>query len=398
MTRKEFIEELCIGLKNLPADEAQQTVLFYSEAIEDRIEEGMSEEDAVAAMGSVEDIVREICGTSYSAEEHKDREEPKAENSETAEYTAPADVRNVCIMRGFNVKARASHDDAIHLSTNNSEGFKAVMEPNGTLTVRRVGDEPIQGDFHKLRSVQDVLGFITDNITNTLKNFATIDLYMEIPENTDFNGTFNSGSDFSAKNITLKNINIKGSSGDVDLVDVNCDSLAITTSSGDSDLERIGCGTASIVSTSGDIEIRKLSADTSLQVHSTSGDIEVEASNAETTNFSSTSGDVSVTGTLSPCMMAGSTSGDIELEGVSIGEKLSVKTVSGDIEIRVITECRSVKLEAVSGKIDAMLTGDYRTSAHSVSGGCNIHSPNSDNAINILTANTVSGHIEVFCK
>lgn len=395
MTRKEFIEELCIGLKSLPADEAQQTVLFYSEAIEDRMEEGMSEEDAVAAMGSVEDIVREICGTSYDEGERK--EEPEYVNGESTEYSPSQEVKSVIIMRGFDVKAAVSHDGLFHISANSGEGFKATME-QGVLSVRRVGDEPIQGDFHKLRSVQDVLSFITDNITNTLKNFATIDLYMEIPENSELNITLNSGSDFSLKNISLKSVNIKGSSGDVDLENVNCGGLSITTSSGDIDLDRIGCRTASIVSTSGDVDMRKLLAEGSLQVRSTSGDIEADSCTADTANLSSTSGDVGATGTHSPRMTAGSTSGDISLEGVSVTEKLGVNTVSGDIDLRVTTECPSVKLEAVSGKIDAVLTGAYRAAARSVSGGCNIHSPNSQTAVNVVTANTVSGHIEIFCN
>lgn len=60
MTKLEFILSLSEKLSGAPEKEAEERIAFYVEAIEDRIEDGLSEEDAVADVGSVDDIATEI--------------------------------------------------------------------------------------------------------------------------------------------------------------------------------------------------------------------------------------------------------------------------------------------------------------------------------------------------
>ncbi len=52
MTRDEFLGRLGELLACLPAEQVEETRQFYAEAIADRMEDGMSEEEAVAAMGA----------------------------------------------------------------------------------------------------------------------------------------------------------------------------------------------------------------------------------------------------------------------------------------------------------------------------------------------------------
>jgi len=52
MTRDEFLRRLGELLACLPADQVEETRQFYAEAIADRMEDGMGEEEAVAAMGT----------------------------------------------------------------------------------------------------------------------------------------------------------------------------------------------------------------------------------------------------------------------------------------------------------------------------------------------------------
>lgn len=52
MTRDEFLGRLGELLACLPADQVEETRQFYAEAIADRMEDGMGEEEAVAAMGT----------------------------------------------------------------------------------------------------------------------------------------------------------------------------------------------------------------------------------------------------------------------------------------------------------------------------------------------------------
>lgn len=60
MTKTEFIAALRSKLNKLPSHELEKTISFYEEMIDDRMEEGMNEEAAVADLGNINKIVNEI--------------------------------------------------------------------------------------------------------------------------------------------------------------------------------------------------------------------------------------------------------------------------------------------------------------------------------------------------
>ena len=60
MTKIDFLLELSDRLEGLNEEDREQSCQFYDEMIDDRIEEGMSEEEAVADLGSIDDIVKHI--------------------------------------------------------------------------------------------------------------------------------------------------------------------------------------------------------------------------------------------------------------------------------------------------------------------------------------------------
>ena len=60
MNREEFLKALGSQLAGLPEENIESTLEYYAESIDDRVEEGMSEAEAVADLGSPEEIAREI--------------------------------------------------------------------------------------------------------------------------------------------------------------------------------------------------------------------------------------------------------------------------------------------------------------------------------------------------
>lgn len=60
MKKMEFIAKLRSNLIGLPYEDARERINFYSEMIADRMEDGLTEEDAVAVVGSVDKIAAEI--------------------------------------------------------------------------------------------------------------------------------------------------------------------------------------------------------------------------------------------------------------------------------------------------------------------------------------------------
>ena len=60
MTKHDFLNALRKKLSYLPKEEIRERLNFYSEMIDDRMEEGLSEEAAVSGIGSVDEIAAQI--------------------------------------------------------------------------------------------------------------------------------------------------------------------------------------------------------------------------------------------------------------------------------------------------------------------------------------------------
>ena len=77
MDKQTFIAELRARLSGLPQQELEDRLSFYCEMIDDRIEDGLSEENAVSAVGSVEKIAAEIISDIPLSKIAKERIKPK---------------------------------------------------------------------------------------------------------------------------------------------------------------------------------------------------------------------------------------------------------------------------------------------------------------------------------
>jgi len=77
MNKQEFLSALRKGLSGLPQEDIEGRLTFYDEMIEDRIEEGLSEEEAVAAAGSVDDIAAQTVADIPLSKLAKERILPK---------------------------------------------------------------------------------------------------------------------------------------------------------------------------------------------------------------------------------------------------------------------------------------------------------------------------------
>ena len=60
MKKREFLMKLQNKLSGLPQDEVKERLNFYSEMIDGRMDDGLSEQDAVAQIGTVDEIATQI--------------------------------------------------------------------------------------------------------------------------------------------------------------------------------------------------------------------------------------------------------------------------------------------------------------------------------------------------
>ena len=77
MSKQAFLTELKNGLKGMPQEDVEERLTFYGEMIDDRIEEGLSEEDAIASLGSVDEVVNEIVSETPLTKLVKEKIKPK---------------------------------------------------------------------------------------------------------------------------------------------------------------------------------------------------------------------------------------------------------------------------------------------------------------------------------
>ena len=71
MTKKEFLVQLSVALAPLPSAEIDQHLAFYGEMIDDRMEEGLGEAEAVDGLGIPQEIAAQILSLGNSKESDK---------------------------------------------------------------------------------------------------------------------------------------------------------------------------------------------------------------------------------------------------------------------------------------------------------------------------------------
>ena len=77
MKKLEFLLQLQDRLSCLPQDDLEERVAFYGEMIDDRMEEGLSEEEAVAQIGNVDELVSQILADTPLSKLVKEKIKPK---------------------------------------------------------------------------------------------------------------------------------------------------------------------------------------------------------------------------------------------------------------------------------------------------------------------------------
>lgn len=77
MSKQEFLVELRKALSGLPQGDIEDRLTFYSEMIDDRMEEGLAEGDAVSEIGTVDEVAAQIVGEIPLTKLVKERVRPK---------------------------------------------------------------------------------------------------------------------------------------------------------------------------------------------------------------------------------------------------------------------------------------------------------------------------------
>lgn len=78
MNKQDFLNSLRLKLSDLPEQDVIERLNFYSEMIDDMIEEGLSEKYAVESIGSVDDIALQIISDTSNMKKDKKKDRKKS--------------------------------------------------------------------------------------------------------------------------------------------------------------------------------------------------------------------------------------------------------------------------------------------------------------------------------
>lgn len=188
-------------------------------------------------------------------------------------------------------------------------------------------------DFLKVYKEGDTVTVKFDIKTKpfTITN-SNIDMSVFLPEDSDLNVEIKSSSgDVKVSDLDFENLDIDSTSGRTTVSNCEGDELSIDKSSGDTNIEYAVFSALDIDSTSGDIEVTNTPADITLD--STSGDTNLSGITG-LVDLRSTSGRVSLSidGTQPEAVNINSISGDVKLYMDSGAQfELTAKATSGDI-------------------------------------------------------------------
>ena len=98
MNKQEFLTELKQHLKGIAPEDISGSLEYYSEMIDDAVEDGMTEEEAVASLGDIEEIVKQLRTREKSTKTSAPPPEPEVSVMPETESSHSSDTNRTVII------------------------------------------------------------------------------------------------------------------------------------------------------------------------------------------------------------------------------------------------------------------------------------------------------------
>ena len=365
MSKTDFLIKLREMLSGLPQDEIADRLMFYGEMIDDRIEEGLAEEQAVAEVGSVDEIAVQIMEEIPVSKTVIADKKEKRENS-----YSELNNKTIDIIEDFsNIEIKSDMADvAVHFS---DDGFCKVSFSNSSK------------QKHSVEVQNDTLYIKTTNTEKWYERIAffsvrspKIDLFLPRLEYSTLFINSNVGDVDVEEGISFANINISVVTGDVSCCASALGSLNLRSTTGDISVKGVSVGEVDLQTSTGDIDICSIKCTGEIKIDVLTGDTEIEKSLCKFATINGKTGDINLTDVRAEEIInAKSSLGDLTLKKCDAAE-LILNSGIGDISASLLTEKRVI---AKSG------LGDVRV-PNSMSGGiCNATANTGDVKISIVS-------------
>lgn len=408
MTRVQFLNDLYHHLYGMTQEQAEQHLTYYAEMLADRMEEGMSEEEAVAGMEDVETIARRILeeeGLPYTPPDQRPVTPPAYPDASklgggggTRAYQAP---KRFSLRKILQVSLWAVAILVIIGAVGRwrwSRNYRASDQP--IESVAEAAPEAPYADEYSYLDMPYSEGFeytdgenyiLIDDVKTIDIQWASGMVYIQ-----SWSGGDVMVQEFAQSELTERTrmetgledgvLTVRYRSG-IGLGNVKGQKW-LTVLIPEGMMGEIGVATASAA-----VTVQGLELDT-LRVSTTSGDISAYECYAQTSAFSSTSGMLNLTNLESDQVEASTISGDIY--GDLWSNSAVISSTSGDISFTTVDAMDSIEARTVSGDIQVWADSStlQKIAAGSTSGDISLSLPLYDLGFT-LDFQTVSGGLDV---
>lgn len=369
MTKSEYMDVLRERLQHYNRALETEILEDYEQHFAEGLAEGRSEEEIIAELGNIEDMLQE-----FSQEDLK--QELEIVESEASQSNSYEQIYRAVVIEGLvaDVEVSASPDDQIRIDYENngskSQKLRYIFyqyEKDGIFYagVKERRDKDLRKEVRFDFDLGDSLESSLQGILSAFSNFrgwsssGDIHLRVQIPAGIPAVRFCNTSGDLQIKGIQTQKLETQCTSGDLRIEDADCKELYAKTQSGDQEISRIAMPldetTEIELSTgSGDMKVRKASA-VKFRMHTASGDLSGKDLRANLLRVQTASGDMELDDVECASGILRTASGDVTAKSVRGGE-LTAETASGEVELRanmgaldVKTGSGDIDLEADSG-------------------------------------------------
>ena len=401
MSKKAFLKKLRKALAQLPDDEQKKTLDYYSELIDDRMENGATEEAAVDSMGDVDRIAAEMKADAAERGVSMKKRSGGALKTVLIILLVLVSVSALIFACGalavyvFGVKD-AVVEKVSSEWTEASKVFDAGEVPNVdieleacSLFIGRSDDGKVHLDYYEREDID--LSIETDadglHIHQKLRGWKirfslladSKQFKLLLPESFDGNVK----SELTVGETRIDNFSTPGK-------------LDIRNTTGEMIIYDVKASECSLVSTTGRLVIGRCEFTGAFSVNGTTGRREISNVICASADIVNTTGSM----TISDCELGDveieSTTGAIKLVSVK-ANKLDANVTTGSMVLDHV-DAKELKLEATTGSISGTLAGsfeDYSITSDSTTGSCNLPFRSVGRGDRTLDAETTTGRISI---
>jgi len=326
MTKLEFLVQLERRLIGLDQAEVKRQLAYYAEMLEDRMEDGMSEAEAVESMGDVDVIAAGILGEVQPL---------RVDNTSFFENIRNMGIQLLDFLSGVNRASgfgKTFGDDMPHSQEVACDGIHSIIikRPNGSVEIRGEERENIligDGAAIQFENQGGTLRINAVNVPGAHNLCVAIPLSMD--ENLQLLRVSGVSADVSAEDILAHQAEFSTASGDCRIAGCAFKDFSFSTASGDFDFDG-ACEKIRVNSASGDMDIALRQNPSYMDAHTVSGDITLHIPQdcGFTLAHKSTSGDLT-------CDFSTLRNGRLYVHGDG-HSNLNLSSVSGDTNIHAM--------------------------------------------------------------